>query len=130
MINIKRIITKYPVSILFLIVIWYLSFFSPPETPLDNVKFIDKWVHIAMYGSTCMVIWLEYYRNHSFPDKVQLAVWAFFMPIIMSGTIELLQEYCTNGRRDGDWLDLCANSIGVTLAAIIGSLLWHFRPKS
>jgi hypothetical protein len=31
--------------------IWYLSFFTPPQTELDNVEFIDKWVHIIMYGA-------------------------------------------------------------------------------
>lgn len=121
--NILRFVRKYPFSLLCILTIWYLSFFTPPHTELDNVKFIDKWVHIAMYGGTCSIIWIEYLRSHrSAVDKVKLALLAWLAPIVMSGIIELLQEYCTNGRRSGDWLDLAANATGVTLAAIIGYL--------
>lgn len=38
----------------------------------------------------------------------------------MSGVIEILQEYCTGGRRSGDWLDFAANSIGATVGAVAG----------
>ena len=43
-------IRTYPLSIITIIVIWYLSFFTPPQTELNNVPFIDKIVHICMYG--------------------------------------------------------------------------------
>ena len=127
----RQIVTKYPFSIICILVIWYLSFFTPPQTELDNVPFIDKWTHLVMYGGTCSVIWIEYWRSHSVVNKWKLAVWAWAAPIIMSGCIELLQEYCTNGRRDGDWADLLANSIGVSLAAVAGILLvkYHARGK-
>ena len=39
-------IRTYPLSIITIIVIWYLSFFTPPQTELNNVPFIDKIVHI------------------------------------------------------------------------------------
>ena len=51
------------------------------------------------------------------------------LAIIMSGVIELIQEYCTWGQRSGDWLDLAANAAGVTLAAVLGVLFWCSRPK-
>ena len=101
--------------------IWVLSlipFF--PETPFDEVKFIDKWVHVAMYGGTCAVIWLEYAFKHRRPDYEKLFFWAWLAPVLMSGLLELLQEYCTFGHRNGDWLDLAANTTGVTLAALLG----------
>jgi len=41
--------------------------------------------------------------------------------------LELLQEYCTFGRRNGDWLDLAANTTGCTLAAVIGIILLFAR---
>lgn len=116
-------IKKYPISCVLFAMIWYLSFFSPPKTELDEVEFIDKWVHVGMYGFTCIVLWLEYTRKHLIPDYEKLLFWAFGAPIIMSGIIELLQEYCTGGRRSGEWLDLAANSTGVTLAAIIGLIV-------
>ena len=119
-----RIVRFYPLSVLCVLVIWYLSFFTPPKTPLDDVRFIDKWVHVTMYGGTCTIIWIEYLRKHKrMVNKGRLVLWAWLAPIMMSGLIELLQEYCTGGRRSGDWLDLAANATGVTLAAVIGWLL-------
>ena len=123
-------IRKYPFSLFFILVIWILSlvpFF--PETPLDDVEFVDKWVHIIMYGFTCLVIWIEYTCKHKQADYEKLIFWAWIAPIIMSGVLELLQEYCTFGHRSGDWLDLAANATGVTLAAVLGAFFYLLRPK-
>ena len=120
MVNIK----KYPFSIVCIALIWILSlmpFF--PETPLDDVKFIDKWVHILMYGGTFTVLWIEYYYKHRTYDWEKLFFWAWLAPILMSGLLELLQEYCTFGHRNGDWLDFAANATGVTVAAVIGGIV-------
>lgn len=126
--KLKATVRKYPLSMFFFLLIWYLSFFTPPKTDFDDVAFIDKWVHIAMYGGTCGTLWLEYILKHkSSIDKCKLAVWAWTMPIVMSGVIELLQEYCTGGRRSGDWIDLAANATGVSLAAVFGIILYKMR---
>lgn len=123
-------IKKYPFSLLCIAAVWVLSFFNPPHTELDNVRFIDKWVHVAMYGGTCSMVWMEYLRSHKdWVKKARLAIWAWAMPIIMSGVIEILQEYCTGGRRSGDWADLAANATGVTLAAIVGVIIIRYRAK-
>ena len=126
MVNVK----KYPLSVVCIALIWILSltpFF--PETPLDNVRFIDKWVHILMYGGTFTVVWLEYYFKHKKPDYEKLFFWGWLAPILMSGIIELLQEYCTGGHRSGDFLDLAANATGVTVAAVIGLLILLLSPR-
>ena len=109
--------------------VWILSllpFF--PETPLDNVEFIDKWVHFIMYGGTCLVIWVEYVLKHKSPDYKKLFFWAWLAPVIMGGVLELMQAYCTT-TRNGDWLDFVANATGVTLAAIVGlaGMLVYYR---
>ena len=117
----------YPFSLICIALIWLLSltpFF--PETPLDNVMFIDKWAHFVMYGGTCGVLWIEYLRQHERPDYKKLFFWAWVAPILMSGVIELLQEYCTE-TRNGDWIDLTANAIGVTLGAVFGLIVLKFR---
>jgi VanZ family protein len=126
---IYHLLVRYPVSVFFFIVIWYLSFFSPPKTELDNVPFIDKWVHIAMYGGTSLTVWIEYIRHHKRLNTTKLLSLAVIAPILMSGAIELLQEYCTNGRRSGDWMDLAANATGVVLAGVIGLLIWKAGPR-
>ena len=123
----SHFVRNYPISCVLFAVIWYLSlFFKAPETPLDNVLLIDKWVHLVMYGGTCGVLWIEYIRQHDRPDYMKLFFWAWVAPILMSGVIELLQEYCTE-TRNGDWIDLAANALGVTLGAVFGLIVLKFR---
>ena len=118
-----RYIKKYPFSVICICLVWILSllpFF--PETPLNHVKFIDKWTHFIMYGGTCLIIWLEYMKKHCPPDYEKLFFWAWLAPVIMGGVLELLQAYCTT-TRNGDWLDFAANATGVTVAGIVGVIL-------
>ena len=125
----SHFVRNYPISCVLIAVVWYLSlFFNAPETPLDNVLLIDKWVHLVMYGGTFGVLWIEYIRQHDRPDYKRLFVWAWLAPIVMSGVIELLQEYCTKNR-NGDWLDLTANALGVTLGAVLGLIVLKIRKE-
>lgn len=55
---------QYPFSLLIICTICYLSLCTMPETELDDVPFIDKWVHICMYGGLSGVLWIEYVRAH------------------------------------------------------------------
>ncbi|MBM6662213.1 VanZ family protein [Marseilla massiliensis] len=124
-----RLIRKYPLTTACVAAIWYLSFFTPPHTELDNVRFIDKWVHVAMYGGTCLILWAEYLlrnKHKTITPRVAAAGWV--APVAMSGAIELLQAYCTGGRRSGDLADLVANAIGVSLA--LGAALLLARRRS
>ena len=115
----------------YILIIWVLCFASIPETPLDNVRLIDKWVHSAMYLGTCLTIWIEYLRKHSVEKTSlkRLLALAWIAPILMSGLIEILQANCTGGRRSGEWLDFAANSIGATLAAAIGVIILYYRKR-
>ncbi len=128
---IAQIVRRYPLTLVCIAAIWYLSFFTPPHTELEEVPFIDKWVHIAMYGGTWTIAWVEYLRSHAQLNVRKLFLWAWLLPVVMSGVIELLQAYCTGGRRSGDWLDLLANSVGITLAVVLGLLFRYvfFRRK-
>ena len=65
---------KYPLSILVLCVILFLSFFNPPETPLNKVSNIDKILHFTMYFGFCAVLWFEYFRSHVYPNT--MSVWS------------------------------------------------------
>ncbi len=121
-----RFFRLYPFSILCIIAIWILSL-TPyfPETPLDNVVYIDKWTHLVMYGGTCSVIWWEFLRNNHRVYFDKLFLYAWLSPVLMSGLLELLQEYCTGGHRNGDWTDFVANTLGCTLAIPIGLFLYR-----
>ena len=57
---IKHLLKSYPVTSFYILTIWILCFASIPQTPLDNVTLIDKWVHTAMYLGTFGTLWLEY----------------------------------------------------------------------
>ena len=124
----------YPLSTLCVLLIWMLSltpFF--PETPLDNVDFIDKYTHFIMYGGTCAVIWWEHLRHCRKESRRQgrqgacrpnlraLAV-AMLCMVLLGGLMELLQAYATT-TRSGEWLDFWADSIGVLLGTALGLLL-------
>ena len=123
-----QFVRKYPLSVVCIILIWILSFVPFfPETPFDEVQFIDKWTHLVMYGGTCSMIWFEYLHHHTTLDKGKLFRWAWLAPIVMSGIIELLQENCTNHTRSGEWFDFIANSTGVTLAVGLGLLYYLIK---
>ena len=121
-----KTLRSYPLTLLCLVLIIVLSFFSPPHTPLDNVAMIDKWTHLVMYGGTCAVIWWEHLRHCKKearkPNLRALFWFAFVGMIILGGLVELGQAYCTT-TRSGEWLDFFADSIGVLLGNLLGWLM-------
>ncbi len=121
----SKLILRYTVSWLLIAAILFASFMRVPETPVDDVPLIDKWVHIVMYFTLSSSLWIEYLRSHSHIRYSKLCTGAILLPILMSGAIELLQAYCTE-TRSGDWLDFAANSLGVALAAVLG-FAWYRR---
>lgn len=120
-----RLISRYVVSWLLIAAILLASLIRVPETPVDDVPFMDKWVHIVMYFTLASSLWIEYLRSHSHISYSRLCVGVILLPIVMSGVIELLQAYCTE-TRSGDWFDFLANGIGVALAALLG-FVWYRR---
>ena len=116
------ILKTYPLTLLTVAVICYLSFFTPPQTELDNISNIDKLVHTCMYGGLSIIIWWEYLRKHDTICWKRFIPISVIFPIMMSGIIELLQAYCTTNR-SGEWLDFAANSLGVILAFMAGNFV-------
>lgn len=114
----------FPLTLITIIIICYLSFFQPPQTSLNEVPYIDKLVHICMYGGLTTIIWIEYLFHTRTFHITHFLVASIFIPIILSGCIELLQEYFTENR-SGDWLDFSANVTGVLLASFAGYYVWR-----
>ena len=110
---------KYPLTLFIVVTIFYLSFFTPPKTDMESIPGIDKLVHTCMYGGLCFILWIEYLRTHRTIHWVKMFIGGILLPITLSGIIELLQAYCTENR-GGEWLDFCANTTGVCLAALVG----------
>lgn len=98
-------IRRHPISVILILVIWYLSLFTPPKIELANVRFIDKWAHLLMYGSLAFILWTEDWRARKTFTSMPRALALYIGPVAMSGLIELAQAYCTTNRT-GDWLDL------------------------
>ena len=51
-------IKKYPVSLVIILAVIYLSFFKPPTTDLGTIPNLDKVVHICMYFGMSGMLWL------------------------------------------------------------------------
>ncbi len=122
---------KYPLTLLTIAVIFYLSFFKPPQTDMETIPGIDKLVHTCMYGGLCFLLWIEYLRIHRNINRLRMLIGGIILPILLSGAIELMQTYCTE-HRGGDWIDFAANSLGVILAAFVGyhilrPIIWHHK---
>lgn len=122
-------VRNYPLSCLLIIAIWVVCLIPVPETPLSEVRFIDKWTHFVMYGTLTLSIWFEYWRGHRKSKPFQwksLLLGGMVCPIIMGGLVELAQAYLTTCR-SGDVFDALCNSLGVVLGCLIGTLLVRFR---
>ncbi|WP_282748415.1 VanZ family protein [Paraprevotella xylaniphila] len=115
-------IRRHPISVILILVIWCLSLFTPPKTELANVRFIDKWAHLLMYGSLAFVLWMEDWRVRKASPSMPRALALYIGPVAMSGLIELAQAYCTTDR-SGDWLDLAANAIGALAGIVLSGML-------
>lgn len=128
----KNFLQNYPLTLLTLVAIFYLSFFTPPKIPeLENVRFIDKWTHMVMYGGLTAVVLYEHFKLHGlqgFKLKTvpadtlhwpHISVIAFWLPSVLGGVIEVMQEHCTDHRRSGEWLDFVADSLGALLVFMI-----------
>ena len=113
-------IKKYPVSLVIILAVIYLSFFKPPTTDLGTIPNLDKVVHICMYFGMSGMLWLEFLRAHRRDRTPMWHVWvgAFVCPVLFSGAVELLQAFCTT-YRGGDWLDFAANTTGAVLASLV-----------
>ena len=125
-----RFIRKYPLSLLVIATILFLSLFNPPKTQLDPIKGIDKIVHLCMYGGLELVIWIEYMRHHDNLNWIKIVLLGIIAPVILGGLMELAQMYLTQNR-SGEWADFLADTIGVLVGSAIGyfAIRTIFRKK-
>lgn len=110
---------KYPLSLLLILTVTYLSFFRPPSTDLDKISNFDKVVHVGMYMVMSSLLWWEFFRSHQNGHPMWHGwVGAVILPVLYSGMVELGQEYLT-AYRGGDWWDFLANTVGVLLGTLV-----------
>ena len=124
-----KYIRKYPLSLIIIAVIVFLSLFNPPQTKLDTITFIDKIAHICMYGGLELIIWMEYLRSHAAINKVKFILLGIIAPIALGCVMELAQMMLTVNR-SGEWADVIADALGVLAGAAAGYfILRRLIPK-
>lgn len=117
---------KYPLSLIVIAIILFLSFFKPPKDKIVDISNIDKIAHFCMYAGFCSVVWLEYFLSHKGVSVRRVVVLAVIAPILFSGAIEVMQGYLTT-YRGMDWYDLLFNTIGVLFALVFARYV--LRPR-
>lgn len=123
-----RYLARYKFSLLLIVAIWVVCLIPVPETPLDDISFIDKWTHFIMYGGLSFVLWVESalkHRDDVSVDWLRLVVCAFLLPAVMGGLVELAQAYLTTCR-SGDWLDALCNALGALMGSLVGGVILYF----
>jgi len=140
---------KYPFTYVLYIIVAILSLMPVPETPLSSINLIDKWTHLLMYFGLTSAFWLDYCRLNGLQlfqkrarffsprllqvEKMSRAMclkYALALPVAYGGLMELLQEYCTNHLRSGDWIDWLADALGSLIGYGFCALLVRcFFPK-
>ena len=121
-----RFIKRYPLSLLVVVAILYLSFFKPPKEKIIHIDNLDKLAHFCMYAGFCSVVWLEYFFSHKGISYKCAFIGAVVAPIIFSGVIEVMQGHFTT-YRGMDWYDLLFNALGVIFAIFFAK--YFVRPR-
>lgn len=125
----KTILRTYPLSLLLTAAIWVVCLIDMPETPLDDVALIDKWVHFVMFGSLTLCTAVEYVRAKREAYRWStLLLGCWMLSALMGGAVELAQAYLTT-TRSGDWFDFLADGIGATLGLVICIPLVRFLAR-
>lgn len=118
-----KIVRKYPVTTLVVMVIWVLCLVPIPQTPLSGLTLVDKWTHIIMYLVLSMIVGIEYWRNTHSQSFGGRFLYVFLLPVVMGGLLEIIQATATCGMRSGEWLDFAADTCGSAIAFVICILL-------
>jgi len=106
------ILRKFPFTSVLVVLIWVACLVPIPETPLGEVRLIDKWTHIVMYAMLALTVWFEYRKQQPSSANgwsllcILAGTWA------MGGLIEIVQATCTHGIRSGEWMDFAADGVG------------------
>ena len=120
-----KYLIQYKFSILLAGIIVLLSLIpssSMPHTRLYSIPFLDKIVHIGMYGALGLVALLERHcKQQCFPKEFLL----LFLLFTLSTLMEILQATVVASRA-AEWFDLAANFCGLAGAWLTYSFFRRF----
>lgn len=123
-----RFLRRYPLTLLCVAAVWYLSMYRVTPPPFHVFSWFDKLVHCCMYAGISSLAWMEYGRSHRPACKHRVVTGAVVAPILMGGLVELAQAYLTT-YRSGEWLDFVANTVGVCLASAVAAAVYARKGK-
>ncbi|MBR3521683.1 MAG: VanZ family protein [Prevotella sp.] len=148
----KTILRQYPLTILLATAIWVVCLIPVPETPLNEISFIDKWTHFVMYAVLTLVLLYEHRKalrsnvnaatatdrsnvnantatNRSDVNttpaghKKGNSSSAWLLLLpISQGCLVELAQAYLTTCRSGDWFDALCNTLGVLIGAGIAKL--------
>jgi VanZ family protein len=117
--SVTAFLKKYWISVFLTLIIMVLCFIDTaplPEAPMTN---FDKLVHLVMLMGLSGAIFFDstgYLRRQI--DIRWIFLGSFLFPTLLSGAIEIIQEYCTP-TRSGDWMDFLFDGIGAFLGICV-----------
>lgn len=120
-----KYLIQYKFSILlaaFIVLLSLIPSSSMPQTRLYSIPYLDKMVHICMYGSLGLVTLFERRcKTQCFPKEFLL----LFLLFALSTLMEVLQATVV-ASRGAEWFDLAANFIGLAGAWLTYSFFRRF----
>ena len=121
-----KYLIRYKFSILlaaFIVLLSLIPSSSMPESRLFSIGFLDKIVHMGMYGSLGLVALFERRCKHRCFFKEFIFLLSLFA---LSLLMEVLQATVV-ATRSAEWLDLVANALGLVAAWLAYSFFRRFR---
>jgi len=119
-----NLIKDYWKSLLFTLLIFYLSFAKPASfKDLNVVNLTDKTAHYLVYVAYGMVIIFDFLRSRKTDfTKLNFYTHCLISPILLGGFIEIVQETYFKPR-SAEWLDWACDILGILTAWGIMTLL-------
>lgn len=119
-----NMLKNYWKSILFTLLIFYLSFAKPASfKDLNVINITDKTAHYLVYVAYGMILIFDFLRsNKNGYSVIAFISFGIISPILLGGVIEIVQEFLFKPR-SAEWIDWLADVFGILTAWAIMSLL-------
>ena len=111
------ILKNYWKSILFTLLIFYLSFAKPASfKDLNVINLTDKTAHYLVYVAYGMILIFDFLRkNRNGYSTFAFIAFCIVSPILLGGIIEIVQETFFKPR-SAEWIDWLADIFGIFTA--------------
>ena len=112
-----NVLKNYWKSILFTLLIFYLSFAKPASfKDLNVINLTDKTAHYLVYVAYGMVLIFDFIRkNKAEYSKLSFILFCIIFPIMLGGAIEIVQETYFKPR-SAEWIDWLCDILGILTA--------------